>query len=258
MTKASIVRTSITAGALWVTIDRPEKRNALSRAVLAAMRDAFASHVDDESLRVAILTSAGEKSFAAGGDLRELNSIRTLDEAAQFAEESGEALDSMRRFPVPVIAALNGDALGGGAELCVACDMRIMAAHAHIGFIQGRLNLSTAWGGGPDLMRLLGYNRALMVLCRSERIAAAEAVGLGLADAVAPADERFEAFIQRFIEPMCRQSPIVMRSFKAQALAERLGQGRAERRGLEIYHFARSWVHEDHWAVADKLLVNSK
>jgi Enoyl-CoA hydratase/carnithine racemase len=122
---------------LRVTINRPEKRNPLSRSVLAAIGEAFRTHRDREDLRLAVVTAAGIKSFAAGGDLREVEAIRETEASRQFSNESFAALDAVRRFPLPVVAALNGDALRGRAELAVACDMRLMAAHARIGFIQG-------------------------------------------------------------------------------------------------------------------------
>lgn len=258
MSARQYVKARVEGGVLRVTIDRPEKRNALSRQVLGELRSAFEAHAGDESLRLAVLSAAGGKHFAAGGDLKELNAVRTLEEIAVVSDEAHAALDSVRRFPVPVVAAVSGDALGGGSELTVACDIRVLAPHARIGFIQGRLNLTTAWGGGTDLMRLLGFGRALSVLSRAEPIGGAEALMLGLADAVAPEGEDFEQFVERFIEPMRRQSPLVMRGFKAQALAERLGMPQTERRRLEAHYFSRSWVHDDHWAVAEKLLTNSK
>src|SRR5918993_3980409 len=133
---------------LDVTINRPAKRNALSRDSLAALKRVFERHSGEHGIRVAVLTAAGEKSFAAGGDLKDLSTIRTLGEAAEMSRSARDVLDSIRRFPVPVVAALNGDALGGGAELAVACDMRVAATHARIGFVQGRLGITTAWGGG--------------------------------------------------------------------------------------------------------------
>jgi enoyl-CoA hydratase len=255
MTDAGSVDATVVDGVLRVRINRPEKRNALSRSILAELGQVFDAHADLETLRVAMLTSAGDKNFAAGGDLRELSVIRTSEEAAQFSQESRRVLDSIRQFPLPVLAAINGDALGGGAELCVACDLRVMAAHAGIGFIQGRLHITTAWGGGADLMRLLGFSRALSVLCRSDRIGAPEALANGLADAVCPAGEPFESFVDRFVEPMRRQSPLVMRGFKAQALAERLGESQESRRRMETDFFSRTWIHPDHWMAADRLLT---
>jgi enoyl-CoA hydratase len=102
---------------LRVTVNRPEKRNPLSRPVLAAIGEAFRIHRDRRELRLGLVTAVGTKSFAAGGGLREVESIREIEASRQFSNESYAALDEIRRFPVPVIAALNGDALGGGAEL---------------------------------------------------------------------------------------------------------------------------------------------
>lgn len=240
---------------LRVTINRPEKRNPLSRSVLAAVGEAFRAHRDHDGLRLAVVTAAGTKSFAAGGDLREVEAIREVEASRQFSNESYAALDAVRHFPLPVVAALNGDALGGGAELAVACDMRLMATHARIGFIQGRINISTSWGGGLDLARLVGHARALSLTARSAVISGTEAVALGLAEAVAGADDDFETFVAAFIAPMRRQAPRVLRGFKAVALAERLGLSHEERRAIELEHFVTSWVHEDHWDAAAKVLA---
>ena len=91
-------------------------------------------------------------------------------------EEAGGALDAIRHCPVPVIAYLNGDAIGGGAELAVACDLRLQAGHARIGFIQSRLAITSAWGGGPDLFQLLGSARAMRMMCRGELVDAQQAL----------------------------------------------------------------------------------
>jgi enoyl-CoA hydratase len=247
------VRVAAGQGVLRVVIDRAGKRNALSLALLEELRQAFTEHAADATLRLAVLTAAGQQSFAAGGDLQELSAIRTREGAADMATRARAALDAVRRFPVPVVAALNGVALGGGAELAVACDLRIAAAHAGIGFVQGRLNVSTAWGGGIDLMRLLGPASGLRVLARGEVLAPAEARALGLLDAVAAAGEPFDAFVERFVAPLARQAPQVMRAFKAQALAERLGWPRGTREDLEVRLFSLAWVHDDHWTAAERL-----
>ena len=246
------------AGVLRVTLNRPEQRNALNRAVLAGLGAAFGRYADDNTVRVAVLTAAGDKSFAAGGDLKELSAIRTRQGARKLNAEASAALDRIRRFPVPVVAALNGTALGGGAELAVACDFRIASAHAGIGFVQGKLNISTGFGGGADLMRLVGPSRALLLLCRSAVLSADEAGALGLIDAVAARDEPLAALVARFIEPLARQAPQVMRAFKAQAIAERWGLARAERAAIEQRHFSLTWAHDDHWTAADKVLARQR
>ena len=111
-------------GVLHVCINRPEKRNALSMATLDAIAAAFDDAADEADLRLAVLTGAGHKSFAAGGDLTELASVRGEQAAVAMATHAKGALSAVRNFPLPVVAALNGDALGGGAELAMACASR--------------------------------------------------------------------------------------------------------------------------------------
>ncbi len=242
---------------LDVTINRPEKRNALSRPALALLKEAFAAHAGNERIKVAVLSGAGEKSFAAGGDLIELSSIRTVAAAEQMSRETRSVLDVIRHFPVPVIAALNGDALGGGAELAVACDFRVAAPHARIGFVQGKLAITTAWGGGIDLGALVGPGKALSLLARADLLDAADARALGLIDDVASSDTSLATAIDHFITPFLAQPRQVLAAFKALAVAHRCGASRRELEDIETKGFAEAWVHEDHWAAAHKILSRS-
>ncbi len=245
-------------GVLRVTVNRPEKRNALSRAVLEDLRQTFTNNAGDTSLSVAVLTGAGDKRFAAGGDLKDLEGLRTVSEAAAMADGAKAALDTIRHFPVPVVAVLNGNALGGGAELAMACDCRIAAFHARIGFAQGRLNISTAWGGGIDLLQQLGPARGLGLLGRGDLLDGPEALAMGLIDAVAPRGGDLGAFVDAFIAGFQGPSPHVMRAFKALSLGVRRGLPRAELEALETRLFADTWVHDDHWAAAEKLLSKGR
>lgn len=257
MSDSQIVTASVD-GVLRITINRPAKRNALSRAVLSELGETFEAHAADERLLIAVLRGAGDKSFAAGGDLRDLSRVRTFDEAVDMAEQAKAALHAIRRFPVPVIAALNGDAMGGGAELAVACDFRVAAAHARIGFVQGRLNISTAWGGGVDLMRLVGPTKALALLCRSDMLRGPDALALGLIDAVADEGQEFEAFVADYLAPFLRQAPQVLRAFKTLAHSARAGLSRVELDALETRLFAANWIHDDHWLAAEKILPSKE
>lgn len=238
---------------LRVTINRPEKHNPLSRSVLAELQEAFESARDDADLACVVLTGAGDRYFAAGGDLRDLAQVRTEQGAGDMVEESRAALDAVRTFPLPVVAVLNGDALGGGAELALACDMRVMREGAGIGYVQGRLAITTGWGGGTDLAMVVGPARALRMTARCETVSAATALAWGLADAVAPADG-LDAAVQDFIAPMLKQSGNVLRGFKAQALAARRGLSFEDRRAVEQRDFVKTWMHEDHWSAVDRFL----
>ena len=252
------LKTDIQDGVITVTIDRPEKRNALSREVLAELADRFAGAAGDNSLKAAVVTGAGDKCFAAGGDLKDLSSIRSLTGARAMADGAKQAFEAIRRFPVPVVATINGDALGGGAELAVACDFRIFAHHARIGFVQGRLNISTAWGGGVDLMRLVGPAVGLRLLSRSELITGPDAVAIGLGDAFATANQKRDNLLADFLAPLKRQAPQTLRAFKAMALAARFGESRTDMLKLETETFSKTWVHGDHWAAAEAILGDRK
>ncbi|MDA8108688.1 MAG: enoyl-CoA hydratase/isomerase family protein [Betaproteobacteria bacterium] len=240
---------------LRVCINRPEKRNALSRAVLEELGRVFEEHGSDTSLRAAVITGAGNKSFAAGGDLKEFASLRSEADAQALFRRANEALGEVRRFAVPVVAAVNGLALGGGAELALACDFRVAAAHAGIGFVQGRLNISTGFGGGTDLFELMGTRRALRLLTEARVLDAEEACHIGLFDVAATRDEALENCLERFLEPIRALAPQVLRAFKALASDHRIGLTRAAREHREQTEFVHTWVHPDHWAAADQLLA---
>jgi enoyl-CoA hydratase len=160
----------------------------------------------------------------------------------------------VRRFPVPVIAALNGLAVGGGAELAMACDFRLAAANASIGYIHGRLGISSGFGGGTDLIAFLGTSRALLHMLRTENLAPAQARDLGIVNEIASEGESLEDCVRRFAAPILRLPVQVIRSYKAVAIAAREGRPREELLRLEREGFAATWVHPDHWSAADRLL----
>jgi enoyl-CoA hydratase/carnithine racemase len=240
-------------GACWITIDRAAKHNALARPVLAELTAAVKALGQEPGLRYLVITGAGERYFAAGGDLRDLASVRDEAGVQAMMDEAGGALQAVRDCPVPVLAYLNGDAIGGGAELAMACDLRLQAAHAQIGFIQSRLAITSAWGGGPDLFRVVGPARALRMMARGELVPAEQAFAWGLADAVIRDGAQGEDW-RAFVQPLARCAPQVLRGIKAQAVAARQGRSWAEHREVERAHFIQTWLHADHWAAADKLL----
>jgi enoyl-CoA hydratase len=237
---------------LRITINRPEKRNALSMGLLDELGATLHTHRDAD-VKCALLTGAGDRAFAAGGDLKELDAVRSKTQARVMSERGHAALDQVRYFPVPVIGALNGLALGGGAELAMACDIRIAAAHAELGLIQAQLNVTTAWGGGIDLINAVGNSVALAILCSGRRIDAQEALRICLYEAVCPANENFNGFSEKFLQGYLGKSVNVLRSYKATAAArrQRLQEELSEtaRQG-----FVTAWVHDDHWTAAAKAL----
>src|SRR5262249_22528025 len=148
-----------------------------------------------------VLSAAGERSFAAGGDPREVDALRSEADAAALVDHAAAALDALRATPLPVIAALNGTALGGGAGLAGPWDYRVAAAHACIGFVQATLAITTGFSGGEDLFALLGPARAMRVLAQARVIDAHEARALGLIDDIAEQGQPLEARVAQFVQP---------------------------------------------------------
>jgi len=169
----------------YVTISRPKVMNALNRATIAELRVAFEDAQDDSAVRGVILTGAGDKAFAAGADISEV-----VNETALQAEEStrtGQAVTSLiENLGKPVIAAVNGFALGGGCELAMACNIRIASDSARFGQPEVKLGIMPGYGGSQRLPRLVGKGRALQIILSGEVIGAQEAYRIGLVNEVVP------------------------------------------------------------------------
>ncbi|HXR98475.1 MAG TPA: enoyl-CoA hydratase-related protein [Terriglobales bacterium] len=171
-----------------VTLDRPAKLNALNLATLAELQRAFAELRGAPGLRVVILTGAGEKAFAAGADVSELAALDAV-RAREVSQAGNEVFLEIERFPHPVIAAINGFALGGGLELAMACAIRIASDNAYLGQPEVKLGLTPGYGGTQRLARLIGQGRALELILGGDPVSAHEAHRLGLVNrVVAPAE----------------------------------------------------------------------
>lgn len=232
---------------LHLVINRPQRRNALALALLDAIGATLAEHAADTGILCAVITGSGEKCFAAGGDLQELDAVRSAADTRAMSRRGRAALDQVRAFPVPVIAALNGLALGGGAELALACDLRIAAPNAEIGFLQAQLGVTTAWGGGIDLALTVGDRSALRILATAARIAPARALDIGLVDWVCAPGQPLADCVATFLEPYLCRSRAVLEGCKAPVAAARK-RAHAELAAVEEEHFIASWTSEAHWA----------
>lgn len=240
---------------LWVQIVRAAQHNALSLDMLDAIGAAF-REARGNPPKLAIVTGAGAASFAAGGDLKELDAVRTDAQALAMSQRGMAALNAIRDFPAPVVAALNGAARGGGAELALACDLRLAAPSARIGLIQGRLALSTAWGGGTDLMALVGPSKALLILGQAALFDAPGALAAGLVDEVLAQDPQASAQVEDdwrsqvldSLAPMLARSAQVLHAHKA--LAQAGSQARRAQQQVETERLVATWTHPDHWLAA--------
>lgn len=174
-------------GIAVITINRPEKRNALNATVMIELGSAIAELDADVSVRGVIITGAGEKAFVAGADIAELARATPIQSREVGLKGQG-VLDRIEGFRAPVIAAINGFALGGGCELAMACHIRIASENAQLGTPEVKLGLMCGYGGTQRLPRLVGRGRALEILLSGEMVPAGEAFRIGLVNRVVAKD----------------------------------------------------------------------
>jgi enoyl-CoA hydratase/carnithine racemase len=169
----------------YVTFNRPKTLNALNKAVMTELRSAFEDARDDSSVRGAILTGAGDKAFAAGADISEMSNYTAVDaeSSTRYGQSVTDLIDNLGK---PVIAAVNGFALGGGCELAMACAIRLAAETAKFGQPEVKIGLMPGYGGTQRLPRLVGKGRALQLILSGEIISAQEAYRIGLVNEIVP------------------------------------------------------------------------
>ena len=240
-----------------ITIKRIEKHNALSRDVLAELARTVRHAADDPCVHYVVIRGDGSRYFAAGGDLVDLATIRTEEATVAFAAASRSALDAIRGSAIPVIAWLNGDALGGGAELALACDLRVMAPGARIGYVQSRLAITSAWGGAADLCAVVRPSRALRMMARAEMIDAAQALAEGLTDAVLDGDIG-GADATNFFAPLEAAPRHLLIAIKANVAACRPQATYQAAREIEQANLVATWTHPAHWAAVDRVFTRSR
>jgi enoyl-CoA hydratase len=175
-----------------ITIDRPDKLNALNSQVLAELDAALREVREDGRAGAVIVTGAGEKSFVAGADIQELSKLTPL-EGREHARRGQSVLDLVENLGKPVIAAVNGYALGGGCELALACTLRVASENARFGQPETKLGIIPGYGGSQRLARLVGKGRAMQLCLTGEQIDAAEAHRIGLVNRVVPAGQAVAA-----------------------------------------------------------------
>ncbi|KUI27139.1 enoyl-CoA hydratase [Mycobacterium sp. IS-1742] len=238
-----MVDLEIEDGLAVVTIDRPHARNAISLETMGQLEKALDGA---EGANALAITGAGDRAFVSGGDLKELSALRTEEEASAMALRMRTICDRIAEFPGPVVAALNGHALGGGAEVAVAADIRLAADDIRIGFNQVSLEIMPAWGGAERLAALVGRSRALLLAGTGRILDAAQAYELGLVDQVLPRESFDEGW--RAV---------------ARALAGRpAGEIKRVVDGVPtteaVAAFARLWVADEHWQAADRVMKRAR
>jgi enoyl-CoA hydratase len=230
-------------GLAVITINRPHARNAIAPQTMDQMEGAIARA---KGARCLVIRGEGEKAFVSGGDLKELSALRTEEQAAAMASRMRSICDELASFPAPVVAALNGHTLGGGAEVAVAADIRMAADDIKIGFNQVALEIMPAWGGAERLAALVGRGRALMLAGTGTILTAEQAERVGLVDRVLPRatfDTEWRALARALAN-------------KPAGEIKRVISGVTAREAIAA--FASLWVSDEHWAAADRVMNRTR
>jgi enoyl-CoA hydratase len=193
-----------------LTVNRPDKLNALDHQTLEELAAAFTALAADAGTGVVVLTGAGDKAFVAGADIAELSKLDAPG-AREFALHGQAVLDCIEQCPRPVIAAVNGFALGGGCELAMAAHIRLASANARFGQPEVNLGVIPGFGGTQRLSRLVGRGRALHMLLTGEALKAGEALQAGLVQAVYPTVEELREAAARMARTILRKGPVAVR-----------------------------------------------
>jgi len=217
-------------GVVWVTINRPEVRNALSRPLNLKLQEVAAKYDEQyESVRALVITGAGDKAFSAGADLKERKSV-AAEESLPYVTAIRTAIRAWGDLKLPTIALMNGSAYGGGLELAMACDFRILVEGAEVGLTEVRLGIMPGAGGTQRLPRLIGEARAKELIMLGRRISAARAYEIGLVHQVVPRDQ-LRAAGEALVAEIVAAAPISVMASKS---AIERGYARPMAEGLEI------------------------
>ncbi len=224
-----------------VTINRPPV-NALSKEVMDALDATFSELAKDETIGAVVVTGAGEKAFVAGADITEFPNLNSST-GEKMSRRGQEVFQKIADFPAPVIAAVNGFALGGGMELALACDIRVVAENARVGLPEVTLGIFPGYAGTQRLPRLISAGKAKELIFSGAMIDAAEAYSIGIADHLTPAGESLDK-ARKLAAAILKNGPVAVRLAK-QAVDQGLDQTLAEGQKTEAGLFAKLCDTED-------------
>lgn len=248
MSEQAEVRVEREGALALVVVDRPEARNALAPATMGALAKAVAE-VAASDARAVVLCGGGGR-FIAGGDLKALGSVRSVEDAVAMSRAMQAVLSALEALPIPVVAAVDRFALGGGAEVALAADLRVASHDAALAFKHGDFAVCTAWGGARRLARLVGHSRALRLLWTGAAVRAHEALAIGLVDQVAaPGTSARDAAIELARTLGARPAGTVAATKRM--LLEGGDLDRDAHGDFEAALFGEVWADEDHWAHVD-------
>lgn len=220
----------------WVTINRPEVLNAMNESVLTELVSSIQSCIDDTSVGVIILTGAGDKAFVAGADIKNMQSMEPGD-ALEFGKTGQLMTLTIENSPKPVIAAVNGFALGGGCEISLACHIRVASETATFGQPEVQLGILPGWGGTQRLPRLVGTGIANEIITTGRMVSASEAKEIGLVNHVVPA-ELLNEKCEKIANQILKNGPNAIAK-SLECIREGVGRSTKEGLVIEVENFSK-------------------
>jgi len=246
----------VNEGIATFTIDRPERMNAVNYEVMDGLEEFLDRISDDSDVGYAVITGAGDRAFCSGGDLSEFHGMLTAEEAYPMLSRMAGLLYRVATLPMPVIALVNGSAVGGGCEVATACDYRIVSSRAKAWFIQGTLAITTGWGGATLLFEKDGKHDRVFRLLSEANIRTAEQM-LEADWATELYDGRAEEGLARFLSKMSEIHPSVHRAYKTVAIRKWTADFMRDRMLEESRRCSILWASEAHHEAVQQFLAKN-
>lgn len=241
-------------GILMITLNRPEKRNAINFQMIKDLREVIDFAENDESVKMLVIKGAGEQAFCSGGDLSEFHALETEAEAYKMLTMMGEILYRLATLSKPTIAYLNGAAVGGGCEIAAACDIRIANHHTVVGFVQANQGITTGWGGGTLLLEKLQAQEAMQMLMSGAVISALEAKEIGFISEIMDDEHCFTSYLEKY----GNKQMDVLKAYKRLLVAKWEAAHLKERMDEEIKVCSKLWETEEHISAVKQFLQRRK
>lgn len=240
-------------GYMKITLNRPERRNAVSYQLMDDLEEAIDDAAQDDSVKVLVVTGSGDRAFCSGGDLSEFHALYTEEESYKMLSKMGAILYKLAILNKPTVALLNGSAVGGGCELASAFDFRIAKKGIKLGFVQSSLGITTGWGGASILMEKILPSSALELLLNGTMYTVDKAKELGFVDQILEDDEW-----ESFIETMITREIGVLRSYKQLLISKWETSNLKGRMEKEIRECAKLWESDAHHRAVANFLNKTK
>jgi enoyl-CoA hydratase len=253
MTSRSLLSVQDEGAIRILTLQRPEVHNAMSQELMGEVSRAL-EEAEAADQRALIVTGAGERSFCSGGDLREFGELRTREATVAMSLRMQGLSRALRRSPLVTIAAMNGDAYGGGLEFALAFDVRVAARHVRLGFLQVTLGITPAWRGVSRLRELVGRSTAMLLLLTGERFDAQAAQRYGIVDVVADGSALDGA--RALAQKITAHPKIAVRTIKA--MVDAPAGDDDETLAAEASRFCDAWLSDEHWAALEVAMSAKK